>query len=61
VVLHEIAGGTLPFTGQSAFDVSSKILNQPPPSLPAAVPVALRAVIDKMFRQNGRSPLSKRK
>ena len=35
VVLYEIAGGALPFTGQSAFDVSSKILNQPPPSFPA--------------------------
>ncbi len=52
VVLHEIAGGTLPFTGQSAFDVSSKILNQPPPSLPASVPVALRAVIERCLEKS---------
>jgi TolB-like protein/Tfp pilus assembly protein PilF len=47
VVLYELATGMRPFRGQSGFEVSANILNQPPSPLPAAVPMALRGVIDR--------------
>jgi TolB-like protein/Tfp pilus assembly protein PilF len=47
VVLYELAAGVRPFRGQSGFELSANILNQPPSPLPSAVPVALRGVIDR--------------
>jgi TolB-like protein/Tfp pilus assembly protein PilF len=47
VVLYEIATGRRPFKGQSAFELSSDILNGKPAPFPPIVPVALRAVIEK--------------
>jgi TolB-like protein len=47
VVLYEMAAGVRPFSGQSAFDLSARILNDPPPALRSSLPVALRAVIEK--------------
>jgi len=40
VVLHEMATGELPFRGQSGFELSSAILRDPPPPLPAHVGAA---------------------
>jgi TolB-like protein/tRNA A-37 threonylcarbamoyl transferase component Bud32 len=51
VLLYEIATGTRPFTGQSRFELSSNILNAPPRPLPAAVPMTLRAVIDRCLEK----------
>ena len=45
VLLHELAGGELPFAGQTSFDLTSAILRDPPSPLPAHVPAGLRSVI----------------
>jgi non-specific serine/threonine protein kinase len=45
VLLYELASARLPFDGQSAFDVSNRIFNDPPPPLSDQVPQLLRAVI----------------
>src|SRR2546423_1243734 len=47
VVLYEAASGRLPFKGKTAFELSSSILNELPTPLPAHVPVALWAVVQK--------------
>jgi TolB-like protein/tetratricopeptide (TPR) repeat protein len=47
VVLYELSTGVRPFRGQSGFELSANILNQPHSSLPASVPMALRGVIDR--------------
>jgi serine/threonine-protein kinase len=47
VVLYEMAAGRRPFQGQTGFELSSAILNQVPPPLPAAVPAGLGAVIER--------------
>src|SRR5688572_19859394 len=51
VLLYEIAAGARPFTGQSRFELSSNILNAPPGPLPAAVPMTLRAVIERCLEK----------
>jgi TolB-like protein len=51
VLLYEIATGTRPFAGQSRFELSPNILNSPPRPLPAAVPMTLRAVIDRCLEK----------
>ena len=51
VLLYEIATGTRPFTGQSRFELSSNILNEPPAPLPASVPMTLRAVIGQCLEK----------
>ena len=45
IVLYELATGCRPFSGETFFQVSTAILNQPPPPLPQRVPPGLRAVI----------------
>jgi len=47
VVLYEMATGARPFEGQTGFALSSAILKEPPRPLPAKVPLALRAVIER--------------
>lgn len=47
VILYEMAAGKLPFRGQTGFELSSAILNQPPQPLPAKVPAQLRALISR--------------
>ncbi|MFB3126378.1 MAG: protein kinase, partial [Candidatus Acidiferrales bacterium] len=55
VVLHEMLVGERPFRGQTGYELSSAILNQPPPPLPAKVPVELRAVIEQcLAKEPGR-------
>jgi len=51
VMLYEMASGSRPFQGRSGFELSSSILNQPPPSLPEKVPIELRAVIDRCLEK----------
>jgi eukaryotic-like serine/threonine-protein kinase len=45
VLLYELASGRRPFAGDTAFELSSAILEDPVPELPATLPPALRAVI----------------
>jgi len=47
VVLYEMAAGGRPFQGQTGFELSSAILNQPPAPLPGTVALELRAVIER--------------
>ncbi len=52
VVLYELATGRLPFTAPSAFELSSRILNDQPAPVPATVPAGLRAVIEKCLERS---------
>ena len=45
VMLHEMAAGTLPFQGQTSFELAAAIMQSPPGPLPASVPAGLRAVV----------------
>jgi len=47
VVLYEAAAGQVPFNGRTAFEVSSAILNEQPPPLPARIPPGLAAIIQR--------------
>jgi hypothetical protein len=47
VVLYETASGRLPFSGRTAFEISSSILNEPPPALPGRVPPGLWAIVQR--------------
>ena len=47
VVIYEMAAGERPFTGQTSFEVTSAILDQPPREPGAAVPSGLVAVIER--------------
>jgi len=47
VVLYELVAGQRPFQGKTGFELSSAILNQPVPAVPASVPASLAAVIDR--------------
>src|SRR3984893_3970494 len=47
VLLYEAAAGKLPFRGNTGFEVTSAILREPLPPLPAAVPHGLAAVIQR--------------
>jgi eukaryotic-like serine/threonine-protein kinase len=52
VVLHEMASGARPFRADTGFALSSAILNDPPAALPAAIPVEVRAVIDRCLEKD---------
>jgi len=45
IVLHEMATGTRPFQGQTGFELTAAILNQPVPEVPASVPAPLANVV----------------
>jgi eukaryotic-like serine/threonine-protein kinase len=45
VLLYEMASGTHPFRGRTAFELSSAILREPPTPLPVSVPSSLGTVI----------------
>jgi hypothetical protein len=47
VVLYEMAAGRRPFAGETRFELASAILSQPPRALPAGVPLALSAIIER--------------
>jgi len=47
VVLYEAAAGQVPFHGRTSFEVSSAILLEPPPPLPAWIPPGLAAIIQR--------------
>jgi len=45
VLLYEMASGSYPFRGRTAFEMSSAILREPPAPLPASLPSNLSGVI----------------
>jgi non-specific serine/threonine protein kinase len=45
VMLHEMAAASLPFPGQTTFEVCGHILHEAPAPLPERVPPALRAIV----------------
>ena len=45
ILLYEMASGTHPFHGRTAFELSSAILRDPPTPLPTSVPLGLGVVI----------------
>lgn len=47
VVLYELLVGALPFQSDTPWGLVYKHIQQPPPPLPAAVPPALRSVVEK--------------
>ncbi len=47
VVLYEATAGQVPFQGRTSFEVTSAILREPPPPLPARIPPGLAAVIQR--------------
>jgi len=54
VLLYEAAAGKLPFVGKTGFEISSAILRQPPPPLPATVPYGLAAIIQRcLMKERG--------
>ncbi len=51
VVLYEIASGTLPFQGKTAFELTSAILKGLPPALSSDIPAGLRSVIQRCLQK----------
>ena len=47
IVLYEAATGQVPFQGRTVFEVSSAILREPTPPLPARIPPGLAAIIQR--------------
>ncbi|MPZ13209.1 MAG: protein kinase [Chloroflexi bacterium] len=60
VVLYEIATGRLPFEGESAIEIATKHVTQPPPPPsrfnPAVPPSVERAILHAMEKDPGRRP-----
>jgi TolB-like protein/Tfp pilus assembly protein PilF len=52
VLLHEMASGAMPFTGQTAFEVAAAIMHAEPGPLPSPVPAGLRAVIGRCLEKD---------
>ena len=47
VVLYEAAAGRLPFRGRTSFEITSAILHEPAPTLPARIPPGLWAIVQR--------------
>ncbi len=52
VVLYEMASGTRPFGGKTAFELGSAVLTNPLPPLPTALPRPLREVIARCLEKD---------
>ena len=52
VVLHELLTGSRPFEGRTSFELTSRILREPPPGLPSSIPAGLRAIRDNCLEKN---------
>jgi serine/threonine-protein kinase len=47
VILHELASGSLPFTGQTGFELAAAILREPAATLHPRVPAPVRRIIQR--------------
>jgi len=47
VVLYQMLSGRLPFAGTTMLEISSSILKESAPPLPASVPASLRAIVER--------------
>jgi serine/threonine-protein kinase len=54
VVLYEMLAGRPPFTNGSVVELGLRHLQDPPPPLPAGVPAAIRAVVEKAMAKEPR-------
>lgn len=52
VLLYELATGRLPFQGDTPFETSSAILNEPPRPMNGGTPLALRLVIERCLHKD---------
>jgi len=52
VLLFEMASGDLPFKGETMFELSAAILNEPPRPLPPRVALGLRMVVERCLAKN---------
>jgi serine/threonine-protein kinase len=52
VMLHEMLSGKLPFRGESAYDLTTAIMRDPPGALPAGVSSALNAVVQRCLSKD---------
>lgn len=52
VMLHQMATASLPFSGDTTFDLSGKILHAPPPLLPDRVAPGLRAIVARCLAKD---------
>jgi serine/threonine-protein kinase len=51
IVFYEMATGTLPFVGHTVFELTSAILNQPCPVLPASTPAGLNLIVQRCLEK----------
>ena len=51
VVLYEMLSGRLPFRGSTVFEVSSAILREDPPPLPATIPYKLKTIVERCLEK----------
>ncbi len=51
VLLHEMATGAMPFVGSGGYELSAAILKDPPATMPARIPAALRAIIHRCLEK----------
>jgi len=47
IVLYEMAAGRRPFQGQTGFELTAAILNQPAPAVPAQVPGPVAGIVER--------------
>ena len=47
IVVHEMATGVRPFTGETSFELSAAILSEPPAPAPVWVPLGLQTIIQR--------------
>ena len=52
IVLYEMAGGAMPFVGETPFAVSAAIIDQPAQPLSESVPAPLRRMIDRCLQKD---------
>ncbi len=52
VVLYEASAGQAPFRGRTTFELSSAILHEPAPPLPARIPPGLAAIIQRCLAKD---------
>jgi serine/threonine protein kinase/tetratricopeptide (TPR) repeat protein len=51
ILLFEMLTGTRPFTGRTAYEITSAILNRGPEPIPASAPPGVKAVIQRCLRK----------